>query len=166
MDEGISARRRDRRPRLDPSVYGRSGYAVHITICVLNARPIFRENPVLVQRVLAALRQVAREQGVRLYCYCLMPDHLHLVASVEGRGSNLTKFVKLFKAQTSWESRDELAGAMWQRSFYDRVIRKHEDLRAVCQYILENPVRRGLVADWQGYPFSWLSGEMATAGGT
>jgi putative transposase len=48
-----------------------------------------------------------------------------------------------------------MAGACWQRGFYDHVLRKEEDTRAVAEYIINNPVRAGLVKTWRDYPFSW-----------
>jgi len=42
----------------------------------------------------------------------------------------------------------------WQKDFYDHVLRKNEDMVAQIKYILDNPVRRGLVSSWDEYPFS------------
>jgi REP element-mobilizing transposase RayT len=41
----------------------------------------------------------------------------------------------------------------WQKDFYDHVIRKDEDIAIQVRYILDNPVRRGLVSSWQEYQF-------------
>jgi len=45
------------------------------------------------------------------------------------------------------------SGIRWQKDFYDHVIRKHEDITTQIKYILDNPVRKGLVSSWQEYPF-------------
>jgi putative transposase len=42
---------------------------------------------------------------------------------------------------------------VWQRGFYDRAIRKEEDLLAVARYIVANPLRAGLVSQLSDYPF-------------
>jgi hypothetical protein len=39
--------------------------------------------------------------------------------------------------------------------FYDHALRKEEDIRVVAEYIINNPVRAGLVKEWRDYPFSW-----------
>jgi len=44
-------------------------------------------------------------------------------------------------------------GIKWQKDFYDHVIRKDNDIATHVRYILDNPVRRGLVSLWQEYPF-------------
>ena len=41
----------------------------------------------------------------------------------------------------------------WQKDFYDHVISVHDDIAAQVKYILNNPVRKGLVPMWQEYPF-------------
>jgi len=38
---------------------------------------------------------------------------------------------------------------------YDHVLRKEESIEGVARYILDNPVRKGLVSDYKEYPFSW-----------
>ena len=46
-------------------------------------------------------------------------------------------------------------GKVWQGSFYDHALRKDEDLLKVADYIVCNPVRKGIIQDWKDYPFSW-----------
>jgi len=43
---------------------------------------------------------------------------------------------------------------LWHLSYYDHVIRNDEEIKTAARYILENPVRKGLVKDFRGYPFS------------
>ena len=42
---------------------------------------------------------------------------------------------------------------LWQDSYYDRVVRAEEDLGGIARYIIENPVRAGLVKSPLEYPF-------------
>jgi len=41
----------------------------------------------------------------------------------------------------------------WQKDFYDHIIRTNEDIAAQVRYVLDNPVRKGLVLFWQDYHF-------------
>jgi REP element-mobilizing transposase RayT len=41
---------------------------------------------------------------------------------------------------------------IWQRGFYDRSIRKEDDLIDIARYIVANPVRAGLVTSIRDYP--------------
>ena len=44
--------------------------------------------------------------------------------------------------------------AVWQAGYFERVLRENEDIRTVVAYILDNPVRRGLVENARDYPLS------------
>ena len=84
-----------------------------------------------------------------------MPDHVHLLV-VASDGADVTAFVRRFK-QTSGFACSGLLGSdgpFWQRSYYDHVLRRDEDLESVRRYMRENPVRAGLVEVPEDYPFS------------
>jgi hypothetical protein len=44
---------------------------------------------------------------------------------------------------------------LWQKSYYDHVVRDDEALSAVVRYIIENPARARLVESPEDYPYSW-----------
>jgi actin-related protein len=46
-------------------------------------------------------------------------------------------------------------GTVWQEESFDRVLRSSESLDAKIEYVLNNPVRKGLVSDWHHYPWLW-----------
>jgi hypothetical protein len=46
---------------------------------------------------------------------------------------------------------------MWQKNYNDHVVRTDESLYNIAEYILNNPVRKNLVTEWQQYPFSKIS---------
>src|SRR5579871_4972695 len=47
------------------------------------------------------------------------------------------------------------SGPVWQEESFDHVMRSSEGLDARVEYVLKNPVRRGLVADWREYSWTW-----------
>jgi putative transposase len=74
---------------------------------------------------------------------------------VEGdEGSDLKEFVRLFKSRSSYFYKRLTGAPLWQDSYYDRILRKYEDSRKVAEYIINNPVRRGLVINALQYPYS------------
>jgi len=82
-----------------------------------------------------------------------MPDYLHTIVSSTQDDANLLKFINYFKQKTGfWMSQNQI-GVSWQKDFFDHIMRKDESLSEVILYILDNPVRQGLVADWRDYPF-------------
>lgn len=103
-----------------------------------------------------------REVGhLRVYAYVLMPDHLHAAVSVVDEAKPLVDVVRDFKAYTNrlaW--RHGAQGELWQRSFYDHVVRREEDLCGICEYILANPVRKGLTKDAHGWAYAGVPDEM------
>ena len=85
---------------------------------------------------------------------CVMPDHVHLLMTP--LSENLIDLISKWKGYAShlvWNKSYE--GKVWQRSFYDHALRKDEDVKRVAEYIVCNPVRKGLVQDWSSYPYSW-----------
>jgi putative transposase len=87
--------------------------------------------------------------------YCFMPDHLHL--AVEGRSttSDLRRFVKVAKQRIAYMARTEFQIAcIWQDGYYERVLRTFESMDTLIRYILDNPVRAGLVECAQDFPHS------------
>lgn len=46
-------------------------------------------------------------------------------------------------------------GAFWQEESYDRYSRNHEEWRRTIRYVLNNPVKAGLVEEWQAWPWNW-----------
>ena len=99
------------------------------------------------------LEDAARETGFRLLAYCFMPDHLHLL--VEGsEESDLARLMKTFNQASSHDYRRRVGRPLWQRSYYDHVLRGSDELQPAIEYILENPIRAGLVDNVGAYPFS------------
>ena len=43
---------------------------------------------------------------------------------------------------------------LWQKNFYDHVVRKEEPLIKIAEYIVNNPIRKGIVSEWEEYPYS------------
>jgi putative transposase len=99
------------------------------------------------------LEDAARNTGFSLLAYCFMPDHLHLLVQ-SSEGSNLAQLMKTFKQATAYDYRRRVGRPLWQRSYYDHVLRGSDELQPAIEYILENPIRAGLVDNPGAYPFS------------
>ncbi len=104
------------------------------------------------------LRQCAGQFSYRLFAYCLMPDHLHLLVAPKNSKTSVSEFVRHFKSRTAFVFKAQGGGQLWQRGFYDHIVRKSEDLQTVANYIVYNPVRKGLVESVDKYPYVWQDG--------
>ena len=107
----------------------------------------------LVESSIEALRSCADKHGFAVLAYCFMPDHLHLLVE-GGAGSDLPRFVKDFRQRTGYAYRRASGEALWQKSYYDHVLRKEEDVREAARYVVDNPVRAGLVTAARDRPYS------------
>ena len=90
-------------------------------------------------------------EDVRIDQYVIMPNHVHavIVLGCEGKteeiNADLRTVIGLYKSGVSREiHKIDPNCIVWQRSFYDRVIRTDEIYRQVSQYILDNPVKWNL----------------------
>jgi putative transposase len=84
-----------------------------------------------------------------------MPDHLHLLVEALSDASDLIAFVHAMKQRTAYEYRRRLQGGpLWQKGYFEHVVRDDESTKTQARYILENPVRAGLMTEPLEYPFS------------
>ncbi|HXG35643.1 MAG TPA: transposase [Dehalococcoidia bacterium] len=144
---------RRKRNRLPAQIYKQRA-AYSITTTVEGRRPLFH-NPQTVELCLEKLREASQKRHFQVVAYCFMPDHLHLLL-VAASGTDLVAFMRFFKQQSGYKYR-QFSGdliPLWQKSYYDHVLRKEEDLLTVARYIWGNPLRAGIVSDIQEYPFS------------
>jgi len=82
-----------------------------------------------------------------------MPNHQHLIVTGKKSNSDIWKAIVSYKQETGFWMLKNTIGIKWQKDFYDHVIRSHEDIASQVKYILDNPVRKGLVTSWKEYPF-------------
>jgi REP element-mobilizing transposase RayT len=126
--------------------------AYFITAATLGRVPLFTA-AAAASVVLDALRWNDQEGRIILDAAVLMPDHLHFVAEL--KSTSLSKLMHSLKGFTAKRINALLIrqGRLWQDQYYDHAIRKDEDLNEVVLYMLNNPVRAGLVKDFHDYPF-------------
>lgn len=153
MARGPEPARRHKRIRLDARLYAQVGAVCSVTVAVRQRQPIFA-NLTLAEGAVQILRERATATGVEVYAYCVMPDHIHLLLAASPL-CDIPMFVGQFKnlvQRFAWLS--GVQGTFWQRSFWDHFLRADEDLEQVLAYVLNNPVRYGLVEDRRDYPYS------------
>ncbi|MFJ5159099.1 transposase [Pantoea sp. NPDC088449] len=79
-----------------------------------------------------------RDTAITLDAFVLMPNHLHgIIWLNESTHRSLLNIVNWFKAEITRETGIKV----WQRSFYDRVIRDEHELLNIRRYIEENPMK-------------------------
>lgn len=138
--------------RLEAEIYKNPNLPCSITICTKDKEKIFC-NESLARDFLSLLQRYSKENDISIYAYCIMTDHVHLLVSASGK-KDIISFVREIKSlstRIAWGY--DYQGSIWQGSFYDHFLRKDEDLKGVATYIIQNPVRKGIVEDWRDYKF-------------
>jgi REP element-mobilizing transposase RayT len=153
--------------RLSPATYSKTEYEFFFTVCARHQGQPFR-NTNLADEVIDSLLWTRKRYSWLLFCYCLMPDHLHFVCrlttdqvrlvnagvrgyQIEGVLDHIARF-KSFTSKKSWIY--GLSGPLWQRSSYDRIFDLEKPLEKVIEYTLNNPVRKLLAMEWSEWRHS------------
>ena len=97
--------------------------------------------------------RAATKTGFAILISCYMPDHLHLIVEGTSDESDLQTFVKLAKQFSGYYVKQQHGFALWEPGYHDRFIRRADDLSSRIEYVRMNPVRAGLVAKPEDYPF-------------
>ncbi len=91
-----------------------------------------------------------------------MPDHVHMIFTplVNTQAMEIYSLAEIMDAVkgASAHKINKIVGhkgQVWQAESFDHVLRSSESLDAKIQYLLENPVRRGLARTWTEYPWLW-----------
>lgn len=129
-----------------------SAAAYHVIVCTKDRRPLFGRITASSDRAwitptslgtvcVAAIEDIeARYEDVHVANYVVMPNHVHLLIELGEGSSDLKRVVSRFKSLVTAAARcDGIAKDVWQRSFYDHIIRGEDDYRATWDYIDANP---------------------------
>jgi len=104
------------------------------------------------------LLDTARSNSVRLYAWCVLTNHYHLLIETPNV-KDLTKELGRLHGRTSrcWNLQDSCVGrTVWHRCS-DRRMRSDAHFWTSMNYVHNNPVKHGLVAKWTDWPWSSAS---------
>jgi len=110
-------------------------------------------NKQVVEKLIEILKLISSQYNFKVWAYCFMPDHLHLLVEGENPTSDFKKFISLFKQVSGFYYSKTFGKRLWQINYYEHILRKEEVTESIVRYILENPIRKGLVEDFKEYPF-------------
>jgi len=123
-----------------------------LTFCT-DRRQKFFVDSAAVELVLSQILRAGAENRFAVLAYCFMPDHVHLLVEGEADSSDCLVFIKKAKQYSGFYFSKARGSKLWQRYGYERIVRDDEVTLHVARYMLNNPVRAGLVADPREYPF-------------
>ena len=107
------------------------------------------------KKYLTFLSKYKKRYKFKLYCFCLMPNHVHLIIEVEDP-NNLSKIMKTLNLSYTlhFNTRHKKVGHLWQDRFKSKVIQKDAYLLECINYIEANPIRASLVSSANEYLWS------------
>ena len=131
--------------------------AYFITICTKNKKMLF--SPVGADSISARmvertfLETIERYNSVDSPIYVVMPNHFHAIITISRAdmesAPTVSEIVQSFKRYSTIEYTKMVKKGLlppfdkqiWQRSFYDHIIRNRDDYNEIARYIYENPSR-------------------------
>ena len=129
-------------------------YPHHITQRGNNREPVFFDDHDR-QSYLSYLKHYTEKFNVSVWAYCLMPNHVHLLAVPHQEGALALGIGRTNMVYTRYLNRKYLrSGRIWQNRFYSCIVESDAYLWAVARYIEINPVKAGLVASAAEYEWS------------
>ena len=105
-------------------------------------RPQLSETGYCVRRALQNISEIY--SNVTVTDYCIMPDHIHCILWIhpddDGRtmfAPTVSRVVKQFKGAVT----KQVGFSIWQKSFYDHILRNDKAYQQAVDYIYNNPIR-------------------------
>jgi putative transposase len=146
-----------------------AGASYFFTVVTHERRPIF-QNAEAVVLFETGLKRIKERHPFEVDAYVILPDHIHTVWTLPEQDANFSTRWRLIKEaftkpfgrmqqplsrNASRKSKGEQA--IWQRRFWEHVIRDEADYAAHVDYIHYNPVRHGLTTAARDWPHSSFS---------
>jgi REP-associated tyrosine transposase len=108
----------------------------------------------LSRSLLDLLQTESARLSFRTDAYCFLPDHVHFLSEGVQATSDLIHFVNCRKLKSSRFYARKFGRPLWQKGYYEHILRGHDRLKCVGWYIGMNPGRRGIAQHPGEYAYS------------
>ena len=141
-----------------------SGGSYFLTLVTHNRQPFF-QNPHNIDLLRKAFKRVKEGHSFTVDGIVILPDHLHCLLTLPNGDADYPQRIRMIKSHFTRKYRGGLRArsaaratkgekAVWQRRFWEHLIRDEEDFRRHVEYIHYNPVKHGLVSSPKDWPWS------------
>ena len=116
-------------------------------------------------------------RAYRLHAFCIMSNHVHVLftplldesslrettqdgrLAFESSDPTLAAIMKSIKGYSARKANEVLGrkGRLWEPESYDRQVRNEDEFWRIVKYIVNNPVKAGIVTNWQEFPYTWTA---------
>jgi len=128
-----------------------------LTFCTFERTPLFLTADIM-DNVHEQIVRVCIDQAFVVCAYCYMPDHVRFVVEGQLATSDLKHMVARAKQSSGFHFKRQMPHRLWQRYGYERVLRDAQETAMFVRYVVQNPIRAGLVESPSDYPF-WGSSQ-------
>ena len=116
--------------------------------------PVFLKQDAIAQRVVDSLFKGAELGHYQLGPFAIMANHVHVLLLPLISPSRLLQSLKGFTAREANKVLGRTGEQFWRRESYDHWVRDESEWNRIARYIERNPVKAGLVAQMEDYPWS------------
>jgi putative transposase len=124
---------------------------IYLLTAVTHGRQQFFKDWGMGRLVVHEFRRAQESGNATSIAWVVMPDHFHWL--VELHNGDLPKLMQTTKSRSARAMNKERGchETLWQKGYFDRALRREEDLKAAARYIIANPLRAGLVTSVRDY---------------
>ena len=151
MENKLPSRKQIRLKNYDYTQCG----SYYITICVNNKMKLFElgNNATAPQNLLLKkrIRELCNKFQIEIDIYAIMPNHIHILITFlkQQSGCDIQRVVQWFKTMTTNDYISSVKQSvlppfekhLWQKSYYEHVVRNDEDYANIYEYIKNNPLK-------------------------
>ncbi|MFH1382933.1 MAG: transposase [Chloroflexota bacterium] len=138
-----------------------NGGTYFFTVVTHERRPVF-QNEQSVALLIECFKRVAQQHPFIVEAVVILPDHLHTIWTLPDgecdfstrwnliKGAFSRQYVEPYNSPSA-SCRKKRERTVWQRRFWEHLVRSQDELNRLCDYIHYNPVKHGLAespADW------------------
>ena len=142
-----------RTPPRHPRVDYASQRVFFITFCVWDRCRVFAKSEAA-EAVRDTILRYREREWYWLLCYCVMPDHVHLLVKPRSSKHNLSRIVATLKNESAKNLHSIGVVCRWQYGYFDKILRGCDSEFGIARYITRNPVRAGIVLEADAYPYA------------
>lgn len=130
--------------------------SIHFVTTVASVRGSWFVDEDVCRKILLQFEKYRIRNRISCYGYVLMPDHLHALLQQDTEGVTVADLMRDFKRETSKRLKltDFPQVELWSQCYDDVPVPGTDAAMTKLVYMLNNPVRRGIVSDACDYPWS------------
>ncbi len=139
---------------MSPKHYYEKNNLYFITTVIKDRRPIFKDE-LSCELILNIITYHRFRCNYNIKAFVIMPDHIHIIIQPKGK-DDISDIMKKLKGSFSryYNKINKTSGTIFQKGFYDNVIRTEKQLHETIDYIHYNPVKNGMVLEAKDYLYS------------